>query len=54
MKGYFNNPQATAETITADGWLRTGDIVRADEDGYIWILDRKRVDQIQGIPGASG
>ena len=42
MKGYFNNPQATAETITADGWLRTGDIVRADEDGYIWVLDRKK------------
>ena len=42
MKGYFNNPQATAETITSDGWLRTGDIVRADEDGYIWILDRKK------------
>ncbi len=42
MKGYFNNPQATAETITADGWLHTGDIVRADEDGYIWVLDRKK------------
>ena len=42
MKGYFNNPEATAETITADGWLHTGDIVRADEDGYIWILDRKK------------
>jgi len=42
MKGYFNNPQATAETLTADGWLHTGDIVRADEDGYIWVLDRKK------------
>ena len=42
MKGYFNNPQATAETITADGWLHTGDIVRADEDGYLWVLDRKK------------
>lgn len=42
MKGYFNNPQATTETITADGWLHTGDIVRADEDGYIWVLDRKK------------
>ncbi len=42
MKGYFNNPQATAETITADGWLHTGDIVRADEEGYLWILDRKK------------
>ena len=42
MKGYFNNPQATAETITTDGWLHTGDIVRADEDGYVWVLDRKK------------
>jgi acyl-CoA synthetase (AMP-forming)/AMP-acid ligase II len=42
MKGYFNNPQATAETITADGWLRTGDIVRADKEGYLWVLDRKK------------
>ncbi|MCH9016736.1 MAG: AMP-binding protein [Chloroflexi bacterium] len=42
MKGYFNNPEATAETITADGWLHTGDIVRADEDGYLWVLDRKK------------
>lgn len=42
MKGYFNNPQATAETLTADGWLSTGDIVSADEDGYLWVLDRKK------------
>ena len=42
MKGYFNNPEATAETITVDGWLHTGDIVRMDEDGYVWVLDRKK------------
>ena len=42
MKGYFNNPQATAETLTTDGWLHTGDIVSADEDGFIWVLDRKK------------
>ncbi|MAF38374.1 MAG: 4-coumarate--CoA ligase family protein [Chloroflexi bacterium] len=42
MKGYFNNPQATAETLTADAWLHTGDIVRADEEGYVWVLDRKK------------
>ena len=42
MKGYFNNSQATAETITADGWLHTGDIVRTDRDGFVWILDRKK------------
>ena len=42
MKGYFNNPEATAETITEDGWLHTGDIVRMDEDGYVFVLDRKK------------
>ena len=42
MKGYHNNPQATSEIITEDGWLRTGDIVRADLDGYLWIVDRKK------------
>lgn len=42
MKGYFNNPEATGETVTGDGWLRTGDIVRRDADGYVWVLDRKK------------
>ena len=42
MKGYYENPQATAETLTEDGWLHTGDIVRMDEDGYVWALDRKK------------
>ena len=40
MQGYLNNPTATAETITSDGWLRTGDIARVDEDGYMFIVDR--------------
>ena len=42
MRGYFNNPQATAATITESGWLHTGDIVRQDADGYVWVLDRKK------------
>ena len=42
MKGYYNNPEATAETLTEDGWLHTGDIVRMDSDGYVWVLDRKK------------
>jgi len=41
MKGYYNNPKATAETII-DGWLYTGDIARMDADGFLYILDRKK------------
>ena len=40
MKGYFNKPEATADAITKDGWFRTGDIGRVDEDGYIFVEDR--------------
>ena len=41
IKGYLNRPEATAETIT-DGWLHTGDIARIDENGFIYIVDRKK------------
>jgi len=40
MKCYLNKPEATAEAITADGWFRTGDIGRVDEDGYVFVEDR--------------
>lgn len=40
MKGYLDDPKATAETIDADGWLRTGDIATQDERGYLRISDR--------------
>ena len=40
MRGYLNKPAATAETKTGDGWIRTGDIGRADAAGFVYILDR--------------
>ncbi|MBI1884876.1 MAG: AMP-binding protein [Chloroflexi bacterium] len=42
MQGYWQNPQETADTITPDGWLRTGDIAQFDEDGYVYVIDRKK------------
>ena len=41
MKGYWNNPAETAGQLR-DGWLHTGDIAQADEDGYLFIVDRKK------------
>jgi acyl-CoA synthetase (AMP-forming)/AMP-acid ligase II len=41
MKEYYKNPKATAETLF-NGWLLTGDMARLDEDGFIWLVDRKK------------
>ena len=40
MRGYLNQPAATAEAKTADGWLRSGDMGRVDQAGYVYVLDR--------------
>jgi long-chain acyl-CoA synthetase len=40
MKGYWKNPQATADSMTADGFFRTGDVAYMDEDGFVFIVDR--------------
>ena len=42
MKGYWQRPEATAETIDADGWLKTGDMAVITDDGYMKIVDRKK------------
>ncbi len=41
MAGYWNNPEATAEAF-AGGWFHSGDLVRLDDEGYVWVVDRKK------------
>ena len=40
MAGYWRRPDVTQQVLSADGWLRTGDAARRDNDGYVWIVDR--------------
>jgi long-chain acyl-CoA synthetase len=42
FQGYLDEPEATAKVLTADGWLRTGDIAVSDDDGYLYLVDRAK------------
>jgi fatty-acyl-CoA synthase len=42
MRGYWNDAAATAAALTTDGWFRTGDLARIDEDGYYWVVGRSK------------
>jgi long-chain acyl-CoA synthetase len=47
-RGYWNRPDATAEAITADGWFRSGDVGRFDDDGFLYLVDRAKDMIIRG------
>ncbi|MEU1548316.1 hypothetical protein [Nocardia sp. NPDC005745] len=42
MRGYRGKPECTAETIDPDGWPHTADVARFDDEGFVWIVDRKK------------
>lgn len=48
MTGYWRNPEATAAVIDTEGWFHTGDIGQADDEGYIWVIDRVKDMVISG------
>jgi acyl-CoA synthetase (AMP-forming)/AMP-acid ligase II len=48
VRGYWNKPEETAKAFTADGWFKTGDLGRFDEDGALFIVDRKKDIIIRG------
>ncbi|KAJ3314781.1 hypothetical protein HDU76_002346 [Blyttiomyces sp. JEL0837] len=48
VKGYYNNPTATAKSFSPDGWFLTGDVGRMDEDGFVYLMDRAKDMLIRG------
>lgn len=48
FKGYYNRPEATAEVLTSEGWFRSGDLAKRDEDGWYYIVDRAKELIIRG------
>jgi long-chain acyl-CoA synthetase len=48
MRGYWHEPEATADVISPDGWLSTGDVGYLDEDGYLFLVDRKKEIVVRG------
>jgi acyl-CoA synthetase (AMP-forming)/AMP-acid ligase II len=48
MAGYWNRPEETAAVLSADGWLKTGDVGYVDDEGYVFIVDRKKDMVISG------
>lgn len=56
MKGYWGREDATKDTVTSDGWLKTGDVAYVDEDNIVFIVDRIKVrEAIRGrVDRASG